>query len=64
MRVRSRVGMMFAASLAGLAGCGMPADQMVHKEAPDFTLENLDGDEVTLSKQRGKVVLLSFFGCG
>ena len=64
MNVQLRVGMMIAAGMVGLAGCGMPADQMTHKEAPDFTLESLNGGEVTLSKQRGKVVLLSFFGCG
>lgn len=29
--------------------------------APDFTLETLDGDEVTLSEQRGSVVVLDFW---
>jgi len=34
--------------------------------APDFTLKTLDGQEITLSKLRGKVVLLDFWAtwCG
>lgn len=34
--------------------------------APDFTLENLDGEEVSLSDYRGKLVLLNFWAtwCG
>ena len=34
--------------------------------APDFTLQTLDGQEVTLSKLKGKVVLLDFWAtwCG
>ena len=32
--------------------------------APDFTLEDLFGNEVSLSQQRGNVVLLSFFAVG
>ncbi len=30
--------------------------------APDFTLENLDGEQTSLSDFRGKVVLIDFFG--
>lgn len=33
----------------------------VGKEAPDFTLKNLDGDEVSLSDYRGKIVLINFW---
>lgn len=34
--------------------------------APDFTLKSLDGQEITLSKLKGKVVLLDFWAtwCG
>ena len=49
---------------AGLAGCGSPADRMVDKPAPDFTLTSLGGETVSLSGYRGKAVLLAFFGCG
>lgn len=34
----------------------------VGKEAPDFTLLNLDGEEVSLSDFRGKYVLINFWG--
>ena len=33
----------------------------VGKEAPDFTLKNLNGDEVSLSDYRGKIVLINFW---
>ena len=33
----------------------------VGKEAPDFTLLNLDGQEVSLSDYRGKIVLINFW---
>jgi cytochrome oxidase Cu insertion factor (SCO1/SenC/PrrC family) len=32
------------------------------EEAPDFTLKQLDGGQVSLSEFRGKVVLLNLFG--
>lgn len=37
---------------------------MVGKPAPDFTLEDLNGNRVSLSQLRGKIVLLSFWGVG
>lgn len=42
------------------------ADKMVNKPAPDFTLKDIDGNEVQLSKLRGKVVVLDFWAtwCG
>jgi hypothetical protein len=36
-------------------------ERLVGKPAPDFTAKDLDGNEVTLSKLRGKVVLLNFW---
>ncbi len=44
--------------LALLPACSSTASS---QEAPDFTLLNLNGDEVHLSDYRGKVVLLNFF---
>ena len=34
---------------------------VVGEEAPDFTLEDTDGQRVTLSELRGKVVLINFW---
>jgi hypothetical protein len=36
--------------------------QEVNELAPDFTLQQLEGDEVMLSNLRGKVVFINFFG--
>jgi cytochrome oxidase Cu insertion factor (SCO1/SenC/PrrC family) len=55
------------AAVTGLlvsGGCGMPADRLVDRQAPDFTLTSLDGKEVSLSDFRGKVVVLAFWGAG
>ncbi|MBN2009155.1 TlpA family protein disulfide reductase [candidate division KSB1 bacterium] len=37
-----------------------------YRQAPDFTLKDLDGNDVTLSKLRGKVVIIDFWAtwCG
>jgi hypothetical protein len=40
------------------------AQALLGKPAPDFTLKDLDGKEVSLRDFRGKVVLLSFWGYG
>ena len=37
------------------------ADIAIGLEAPDFTLVNLNGDEVSLSDYRGKIVLVNFW---
>lgn len=34
---------------------------MVNEKAPDFTLSNLDGEEITLSSLKGKTVILDFW---
>lgn len=36
-------------------------DIEVGKEAPNFTLKNLDGQEISLSDYRGKIVLINFW---
>jgi peroxiredoxin len=38
-----------------------PAPERLPVEAPDFSLENLSGETVTLSALRGKVVVLDFW---
>lgn len=39
-----------------------PALVQTGEEAPDFTLQQLDGGQVSLSDFRGKVVLINLFG--
>ena len=50
-------------SLIVAAACTIeaPADEMIGKKAPDFTLPDLNGKPVTLSKFQGKVVVLDFW---
>ena len=64
MSIRGRGAAIAAAGLMLAGGCVYPADRLVHSQAPDFTLESLDGRKVTLSDYRGKVVLLAFWGGG
>lgn len=42
------------------------AQKMIDKPAPDFTLKDIDGNTVQLSKLRGKIVVLDFWAtwCG
>jgi len=44
----------------------IPTGPEVGKRAPDFTVSTLDGDAVTLSSLRGKIVMVNFWsvGCG
>ena len=37
------------------------AKDLMNKTAPDFTLEDLEGNEITISKLKGRVVLVSFW---
>jgi thiol-disulfide isomerase/thioredoxin len=43
-----------------------PAEKLAGTAAPDFTLPMMDGSEFTLSKERGKIVMLDFWAtwCG
>ncbi len=49
-----------------LSHCGKEKTQLTSSLAPDFTLQTLDGKEITLSKLKGKVILLDFWAtwCG
>jgi peroxiredoxin len=42
------------------------AKKMISKEAPDFTLQNMEGETVALSKLKGKTLILDFWAtwCG
>lgn len=44
----------------------IPVGFQVDNRAPAFTLQNLDGDDVTLSDSRGKIVMVNFWAtwCG
>ena len=57
-----------AAGSGSAASQGMPASprerylrRFTGKPAPDFTLSDIHGNDVTLSHERGKVVLLNFW---
>lgn len=44
-----------------VTGCSAPSVARVGEPAPDFKLENLDGQSTSLSDFRGKTVLLNFW---
>ena len=44
-----------------IAGSSAPPNPQVGFTAPDFTLDSLSGDPITLSDLRGKVVVLNFW---
>lgn len=43
-----------------LSGCGKLSDKTTQK-SPDFTLESLDGERITLSSFAGQIVVLNFW---
>ena len=52
--------------LSLLHGCGKELEESTLPLAPNFTLQTIDGQEVTLSNLKGKVILLDFWAtwCG
>jgi cytochrome oxidase Cu insertion factor (SCO1/SenC/PrrC family) len=53
-----------AVVLFSLAPVGCEKCAAIGKPTPDFTLRDLDGDEVSFASYRGKAVILSFFAVG
>lgn len=49
------------ALVTGFARSGNAVCVEEGQEAPDFTISDIDGNSVTLSAYRGKVVLLAFW---
>ncbi|MCA1796382.1 MAG: TlpA family protein disulfide reductase [Geobacteraceae bacterium] len=54
-------GVMLACDKGESPDASEQAGVVMGETAPDFTLENMQGEEVTLSDLRGKVVLLNFW---
>lgn len=59
---RAALALALVALLTVLPGGCRPAHNTGGQAAPDFTLPDLSGREVTLSALRGQVVLLNFWG--
>ena len=55
------VWLIILTSMLLLTGCSAPSVARVGGSAPDFRLENLDGQSVSLSDFRGKPVLINFW---
>ena len=55
------VSLIILTSMLLVAGCSAPSVARVGEPAPDFRLENLDGQSISLSDFRGKPVLINFW---
>jgi peroxiredoxin len=53
--------LLMTVSLATAAVAPWEIDEIMGKEAPNFTLRDLSGSEASLSSHRGKVVLINFW---
>ncbi|MBW1803301.1 MAG: TlpA family protein disulfide reductase, partial [Deltaproteobacteria bacterium] len=51
--------LLFFFSILVLSGCGGKKDS--YQKAPDFSLQDLEGNTFTLSEHRGKIILLDFW---
>jgi peroxiredoxin Q/BCP len=56
-----RVGAFLAAALGVAAGQAAAQELKVGDQAPDFTLQASDGQTYSLSKLRGRTVVLAWF---
>lgn len=61
MKRSTRVGAFLVAALGVLASSAAAQELKVGDPAPDFTLQASDGQTYTLSKLRGKAVVLAWF---
>ena len=59
--MRRQIGIMSMLALVLFAGSAMAQELKVGDMAPDFTLQASDGHTYTLSKLRGKTVVLAWF---
>jgi thiol-disulfide isomerase/thioredoxin len=67
-----RMAVILPLLIVSVLGCSLsdffaqPGFLSIGTAAPDFTLQTFDGDSLTLSQQRGKVVLINFWAswCG
>ena len=53
---------LLAASAAAFVALAPASAQAAGEQAPDFTLRDINNQEVSLSDYRGKVVVLDFWG--
>src|SRR5690349_20023827 len=56
------IGWLVAIACAGVAAVAAPSYGLLNREAPDFALHAVAGDNVRLSEHRGDVIILSFWG--
>ena len=60
------LGVMMAVAIIGMQLVNQNTRQPTSGPAPEFTLTTFDGEQFTLSEQRGNIVVLNFWGswCG
>jgi peroxiredoxin len=61
-RLRNGVLALACGTLAGVSVSAAAAYELIGRDAPDFALKALGGENVRLSEHRGEVVVLSFWG--
>jgi cytochrome c biogenesis protein CcmG/thiol:disulfide interchange protein DsbE len=61
MKSRSAVIVMMLAAVFLVFGCAQAPAVEVGKDAPAFTLADIDGKQMSLSDFKGKVIILDFF---